>query len=66
MKKTLLMAAALVVLAGCGEKKAAGGATDTAGMATPADTGMAGGMSHDSAAPMSDSTMARDTTKAKK
>ena len=61
MKKTLLMAAALVVLAGCGEKKTAGGA-DTAGMATPADTGMAG-MSHDSAAPMSDSTMARDTTK---
>jgi hypothetical protein len=30
--------------------------------ATPADTGMAG-MSHDSAAPMSDTTMARDTTK---
>ena len=29
MKKTLLMAAALVVLAGCGEKKTAGGATDT-------------------------------------
>jgi hypothetical protein len=70
MKRTLLMAAALVVLAGCGEKKAAGGATDTAGMATPADTGMAG-MSKDSAAapaaaPMSDSTMARDTTKKKK
>ena len=66
MKRTLLMAAALVVLAGCGEKKPAGGATDTAGMATPADTGMAGGMSHDSAAaPMSDSTMARDTTKKK-
>ena len=64
MKRTLLMAAALVVLAGCGEKKAASGATDTAGMATPADTGMAG-MSHDSAAPMSDSTMARDTTKKK-
>jgi hypothetical protein len=65
MKRTLLMAAALVVLAGCGEKKTAGGATDTAGMATPADTGMAG-MSHDSAAaPMSDSTMARDTTKKK-
>jgi hypothetical protein len=63
MKKTLLMAAALVVLAGCGEKKPAGAAGDTTGMsATPADTGMAG-MSHDSAAPMSDSTMARDTTK---
>jgi len=59
MKKTLLMAA-VVVLAGCGEKKAEAPAADTAAMApaaTPADTGMAGGMSH------SDSTMARDTTK---
>ena len=62
MKKTLMMAAALVVLAGCGEKKTAG-AGDTTGMSTtPADTGMAG-MSHDSAMPMSDTTMARDTTK---
>jgi uncharacterized lipoprotein len=59
MKKTLLMAA-VIVLAGCGEKKAEAPAADTAAMApaaTPADTGM--GMSH----PMSDSTMARDTTK---
>lgn len=63
MKKTLLMAAALVVLAGCGEKKPAGAAGDTTGMMS-SDTGMAG-MSHDSAAPMSDSTMARDTTKRK-
>jgi hypothetical protein len=59
MKKTLLMAA-VIVLAGCGEKKAEAPAADTAAMApaaTPADTGMAG-MSHES-----DSTMARDTTK---
>jgi hypothetical protein len=62
MKKTLLMAAALVVLAGCGEKKTAGAAGDTTGMMS-SDTGMAGGMAHDSAAPMSDTTMARDTTK---
>ena len=63
MKKTLLMAAALVVLAGCGEKKPAGAAGDTTGMMS-SDTGMAGGgMAHDSAAPMSDTTMARDTTK---
>ena len=58
MKKTLLMAA-VVMLAGCGEKKAEAPAADTAAMApaaTPADTGT-GGMSH------SDSTMARDTTK---
>ena len=60
MKKTLLMAA-VIVLAGCGEKKAEAPAADTAAMApaaTPADTGM--GMSHDQ---KSDSTMARDTTK---
>jgi hypothetical protein len=59
MKKTLLMAA-VIVLAGCGEKKAEAPAADTAAMApaaTPADTGT--GMSHE----MSDSTMARDTTK---
>jgi hypothetical protein len=64
MKKTLLMAAALVVLAGCGEKKTEGATGDTTGMMS-SDTGMAGGggMSHDSAAPMSDTTMARDTTK---
>jgi hypothetical protein len=52
--------AAVIVLAGCGEKKAEAPAADTAAMApaaTPADTGMAG-MSHES-----DSTMARDTTK---
>ncbi len=61
MKKTLLMAA-MLVLAGCGEKKADSMPADTAAMApaaTPADTGM--GMSHDQMS--SDSTMARDTTK---
>lgn len=63
MKKTILMAAVLV-LAACGEKKAEAPAADTAAMApaaTPADTGM--GMSHDSMSMKSDSTMARDTTK---
>ena len=60
MKKTLLMAAAFVVLAGCGEKKPAGAAGDTTGMMS-SDTGM-GGMAHDTTM-MSDSTMARDTTK---
>ena len=60
MKKTLMMAAVLV-LAGCGEKKAEAPAADTAAMApAAADTGM-GGMAHDSMS-MSDSTMARDTT----
>jgi hypothetical protein len=65
MKKILLMAG-MIVLAGCGEKKAAAPAADTAAMApaaTPADTGM-GGMSNDKMS--SDSTMARDTAKAKK
>jgi hypothetical protein len=62
MKKIILMAAALV-LAGCGEKKAEAPAADTAAMAPAAtDTGMAG-MSHDSMPMSSDSTMARDTTK---
>ena len=62
MKKILLMAAALV-LAGCGEKKSETPAADTAAMApAAADTGM-GGMSHDSMPMSSDSTMARDTTK---
>jgi hypothetical protein len=65
MKKTMMLAAVLVMV-GCGEKKAAEApAADTAAMApaaTPADTGM-GGMSHDSTAMSSDSTMARDTTK---
>lgn len=59
MKKTLLIAAALV-LAGCGGEKKAPAAEG--GMA--ADTSMT--MSHDSSsmAPMSsDTTMARDTTK---
>ena len=56
MKKTLMMAAVLV-LVGCGEKKAEAPAADTAAMA-PA----AGDMSHDSAMTSSDSTMARDTT----
>jgi hypothetical protein len=64
MKKTMMLAAVLVMV-GCGEKKAEAPAADTAAMApaaTPADTGMAG-MSHDSTAMSSDSTMARDTTK---
>jgi hypothetical protein len=62
MKKTILMAAVLV-LAGCGEKKADTPAADTAAMAPAStDTGM-GGMSHDSMSMSSDSTMARDTTK---
>ena len=47
MKKILLIAAALV-LAGCGEKKADAPAAE-GGMAAPADTGMAG-MTHDSMA----------------
>jgi hypothetical protein len=66
MRKTLLIAAALV-LAGCGPKKAeapeGGMAADTS-MAAPADTGMAGGMAHDSMSGMkSDTTMARDSAK---
>ena len=63
MKKTMMMAAVLV-LVGCGPKKEAAPAADTAAMAPAAtDTGMS--MSHDSTSmPMSsDSTMARDTTK---
>ena len=62
MKKTMMLAAALVLI-GCGEKKGADGMTaDTAAMApSSADTGM--GMSHDSSSMSSDSTMARDTTK---
>ena len=63
MKKTMMLAAMLVLM-GCGEKKAEAPAADTAAMApAAADTGM-GGMSHDSTAMVpSDSTMARDTTK---
>jgi hypothetical protein len=62
MKKTMMLAA-MLVLVGCGEKKADVPAADTAAMApAAADTGM-GGMSHDSAMAPSDSTMARDTTK---
>jgi len=60
MKKTMLMAMVLV-LAGCGEKKAETMPADTAAMAPAtemSDTGM--GMSHDNMT--SDSTMARDTT----
>jgi hypothetical protein len=61
MKKTMMMAAVLV-LVGCGPKKEAAPAADTAAMApAAADTGM--GMSHDSMPMSSDSTMARDTTK---
>ena len=61
MKKTMMLAAMLVLM-GCGEKKADVPAADTAAMApAAADTGM-GGMSHDSAMAPSDSTMARDTT----
>jgi hypothetical protein len=61
MKKTMMLAAMLVLM-GCGEKKAEAPAADTAAMApAAADTGM-GGMTHDSAMAPSDSTMARDTT----
>lgn len=55
MKKTMMLAAMLVLM-GCGEKKAEAPAADTAAMApAAADTGM-GGMSHES-----DSMMTRDT-----
>ncbi|HET8835275.1 MAG TPA: hypothetical protein VFN08_11120 [Gemmatimonadales bacterium] len=61
MKKTMMMAAVLVMV-GCGPKKEAAPAADTAAMApAAADTGMS--MSHDSTSMSSDSTMARDTTK---
>jgi len=61
MKKIMMMAAVLV-LVGCGPKKEAAPAADTAAMAPAAtDTGMS--MSHDSMPMSSDSTMARDTTK---
>jgi hypothetical protein len=63
MKKTMMLAAMLVLM-GCGEKKAEAPAADTAAMApAAADTGMGGGMAHDSQMAPSDSTMARDTTK---
>jgi hypothetical protein len=59
--KKILMAAAVLVLVGCGEKKADSMPADTAAMA-PADTGMGmGGMSHDTEMMSSDSTMARDS-----
>ena len=62
MKKTMMLAA-MLVLVGCGEKKAEAPAADTAAMApAAADTGM-GAMTHDSAMAPSDTTMARDTTK---
>jgi hypothetical protein len=61
MRKTLLIAAALV-LAGCGEKKAADTPGAEGGMAAPADTGMSG-MSHDTTSMHSDSTMTRDSAK---
>ncbi len=61
MKKTMMMAAVLV-LVGCGPKKEAARAADSPAMARAAtDTGMS--TSHDSTAMSSDSTMARDTTK---
>ena len=60
MKKTM-MVAAMLVLVGCGEKKGDVPAADTAAMApAAADTGM-GGMTHDTAM-TSDTTMARDIT----
>ncbi|MEO7986498.1 MAG: hypothetical protein ABI766_08180 [Gemmatimonadales bacterium] len=62
MRKTLLIAAALV-LAGCGQKKAADTPGAEGGMAAPADTGMAGSMTHDSMSMHSDSTMTRDSAK---
>ena len=59
MKKTLLIAAALV-LAGCGKKTEAPAAEG--GMAAPADSTAT--MSHDSMSTMkSDTTMARDSAK---
>ena len=63
MKKTMMLAA-MLVLVGCGEKKAEAPAADTAAMApAAADTGM-GTMTHDSAAMApSDTAMTRDTTK---
>jgi hypothetical protein len=60
MKKTLLMAAVLV-LAACGEKRSETPAADTsatAAPAMPADTNM---MSHDTGMMNSDTTMARDS-----
>jgi hypothetical protein len=55
--KTILLMTAVLVFAGCGEKKGTTSGADTSAMApTTADTGMSG-MSH------SDSTMARDTAK---
>jgi len=62
MKKTLLMAAVLV-LAACGEKKAEAPAADTAAMA-PAMADSSAMMSHDSGSMMhSDSMMTRDSAK---
>jgi hypothetical protein len=61
--KKILMVAAVVAIAACGPKKSDTPTADTAAMAPAAtDTGMAG-MSHDSTAMSSDTTMARDTTK---
>jgi hypothetical protein len=58
MKKTLLIAAALV-LAGCGKKAEAPAAEG--GMAAPADSTAT--MSHDTSMMKSDTTMARDSAK---
>jgi hypothetical protein len=62
--KKILLTAAVLALAGCGEKKAAEApAGETTGemapAATPADTGMA----HDTSMMHSDSMMTRDTAK---
>lgn len=60
--KKILLTAAVLALAGCGEKKAAEApAGETTGEMAPADTGMmsrdSGGMQH------SDSMMTRDSAK---
>lgn len=54
--KTILLMTAVLVLAGCGEKKGTTSGADTTGMA-PAATDTAATMQH------SDTTMTRDTAK---
>jgi hypothetical protein len=63
--RKILLTAAVLALAGCGEKKAAEApAGETTGemapAGTPADTGM---MSHDTGMMKSDTMMSRDTAK---